>query len=282
MANIQPYGGLCSRLRAMLGWRDAHGSVTVSWFIRGECPGRFLDVFEPLPDAEFVKDFQSVRTNKPFADILGDKYTLAREVAAYGELVPVLSIRLRLHALVAMGLRDWKGCHIRRTDHPERHAVPEQEYREWAGESPVFLATDCPDVQNRWPKAKKAATLNRPGLRKSTLNDAVADLFALALCKEFMGSPGSTFTDAVMILRELPVEVKVRWLAEGSDAVGSRAAVTKRKPDAARRGLCVHLGKRTEFRDGCGGSRCKHECNAGEPFAVPAEVCQTCKKWEPQ
>lgn len=46
------------------------------------------------------------------------------------------------------------------------------------------------------------------------------------------------------------------------------------------RGPCEHLGKRTEFRAGCGGNMCRHECEAGEKYAIPGGNCQTCPKWE--
>ena len=46
---------------------------------------------------------------------------------------------------------------------------------------------------------------------------------------------------------------------------------------------CEHLGKRTEFRPGCGGFRCRHECDhpdadrrAAHPDATPGGNCQTC------
>lgn len=45
------------------------------------------------------------------------------------------------------------------------------------------------------------------------------------------------------------------------------------------RGECIHLGVRTEFRAGCGGRMCRHDCLAGEPDAVPGGVCQSCEKW---
>jgi predicted GH43/DUF377 family glycosyl hydrolase len=48
----------------------------------------------------------------------------------------------------------------------------------------------------------------------------------------------------------------------------------------AYRGKCLHLGERTEFREGCSGWSCRHLCQAGEPVAVPGGVCQTCPKWE--
>lgn len=62
------------------------------------------------------------------------------------------------------------------------------------------------------------------------------------------------------------------WVVAGG-VVGKRAR-------AAERGRCLHLGKRVEYRPGCGGRLCLHECLAGEPQAVPGGVCQTCPKWE--
>lgn len=45
------------------------------------------------------------------------------------------------------------------------------------------------------------------------------------------------------------------------------------------RGACLHLGAKI---DGPRQARCqcRHICEAGEPFAVPAGNCQTCQKWE--
>ena len=51
-------------------------------------------------------------------------------------------------------------------------------------------------------------------------------------------------------------------------------------PRAEPRGECHHLGKRTEFRAGCSGWLCQHECDAGEPSATPGGNCQTCPKWQ--
>lgn len=42
---------------------------------------------------------------------------------------------------------------------------------------------------------------------------------------------------------------------------------------------CRHLGRRTEFRSGCGGWSCRHDCDLGLP-AVPGGYCQTCPKYE--
>ncbi len=52
------------------------------------------------------------------------------------------------------------------------------------------------------------------------------------------------------------------------------------------RAKCAYLGERTEYKKGCGGSRCKHECDHPNPvkqslhmIAVPMGNCQTCPDW---
>ena len=42
---------------------------------------------------------------------------------------------------------------------------------------------------------------------------------------------------------------------------------------------CEYLLRRTEFKAGCQGMRCKHDCELGLP-AVPAAYCQTCESYE--
>lgn len=42
---------------------------------------------------------------------------------------------------------------------------------------------------------------------------------------------------------------------------------------------CEYLQRRTEFRAGCNGWRCTHQCVYNLP-AVPGAYCQTCPKYE--
>lgn len=42
---------------------------------------------------------------------------------------------------------------------------------------------------------------------------------------------------------------------------------------------CLHLGPRVEFRPGCTGWTCRHDCARGFP-AVPGESCQACPDFE--
>ena len=46
-----------------------------------------------------------------------------------------------------------------------------------------------------------------------------------------------------------------------------------------RPNTCEHLLKRIEFKSGCGGWRCKHDCVKKLP-AVPGEYCQSCSEYK--
>lgn len=50
-------------------------------------------------------------------------------------------------------------------------------------------------------------------------------------------------------------------------------------PVVARPNRCEYLQKRTEFKAGCNGWRCRHTCEKGLP-AVPGEYCQTCDQYQ--
>ncbi len=67
-----------------------------------------------------------------------------------------------------------------------------------------------------------------------------------------------------------------RWI----EVMEYRHADVQRWLGVPTRTECLHLGQRTEFREGCSGWTCRHECDAGEPEAVPGGVCQSCSKWE--
>ncbi len=69
------------------------------------------------------------------------------------------------------------------------------------------------------------------------------------------------------------------WLKAGGVPAKTPGGGTLTPPKPTR-GKCLHLGVRTEFRPGCGGRLCKHVCEAGEAYAMPGGVCQTCPKWE--
>jgi hypothetical protein len=71
-------------------------------------------------------------------------------------------------------------------------------------------------------------------------------------------------------------------LIRGGAAPGPDRA--RRPPPAARTARCEHLGRRAEFKAGCGGFRCLHACDKGHTedpllgigLVRPAGFCQTC------
>lgn len=67
--------------------------------------------------------------------------------------------------------------------------------------------------------------------------------------------------------------------------IRKRLGIAEPKPKP-QRGPCLYLGKRTEFRPGCGGKNCVHDCDHPQPElrqlhpqAVPGDNCQSCNDW---
>ena len=63
------------------------------------------------------------------------------------------------------------------------------------------------------------------------------------------------------------------------DAHGRRLALMRQFATRKLPLECIHLGKREEFRAGCGGGFCLHRCGRGLP-AVPGGFCQTCADFD--
>lgn len=86
--------------------------------------------------------------------------------------------------------------------------------------------------------------------------------------------------DRRMPTREERPDIKVRHFAGmtcmGHTAEEREALMRQHATIHPRRELpCLHLGRRIEFREGCGGRMCRHECDKGLP-AVPGGLCQWC------
>jgi hypothetical protein len=75
---------------------------------------------------------------------------------------------------------------------------------------------------------------------------------------------------------QMTVDVPIVTIQETSSARLETARVELLRPLPLD---CVYLGKRTEYREGCGGAMCRHACKIGLP-AVPGGYCQTCTSYE--
>ncbi len=71
----------------------------------------------------------------------------------------------------------------------------------------------------------------------------------------------------------VPMAAPRSMSASAKSARGPHVRLPLARPDR-----CEHLLKRTEFRSGCSGMKCRHGCDLGLP-AVPGVFCQACPSY---
>jgi hypothetical protein len=212
---VHAYGGLCNRLRVVLSYAATYARVDVVWEPDGEIAGaRWWDVFEPLNGVRFVPwADMAKRTCDPCPDAPSRWCDIYR------------SLRLRLEHRNVVDLyrrvRPYSAMHVRRSDHVgyarECGAyTSDEDFEAWLGTVPgsVFVATDSAEAQDRWMRAFPHRALvsslipshpeqNFGGRRNTSLALAAIDLFVCAGAAHFRGSASSSFTNTILMLREL-------------------------------------------------------------------------------
>jgi hypothetical protein len=219
---IRVIAGLGNRLRAMLWNKHANGVTTFVWHPDAEVShARFQDVFQPIPGIEVVD-------SGPYehAAFECDAKNSSDWMQAYRELMPTYALQARIAACKAeleCGA-GYAAVHVRRLDHlPHAANMKWQFYsvsefirylRDEQGCN-VFAATDNAETQSTIRAQEPGvffAEEIRSGAdgqsehdhrRHTTLQHAVVDLFVCAGAKRFLGSPGSSFSETIDILRWL-------------------------------------------------------------------------------
>lgn len=213
---VHAFGGLANRLRVVLSYRAYIHNVDVVWYPDPEiASAHWSDVFEPLPGVRFldgVPHDRALRTCDPCPEAPKGWRESYRELALKPELRAALDA-IRTH-------KPYGAIHVRRTDHKDYigpAGVPEttdSEFIDWINRGPhrIYLACD-----NAWSQDRMRDAISVAGSecithddvhattahRHTTLGHAAVDLFACAGACAFMGSRGSSFSDTIVMLREL-------------------------------------------------------------------------------
>lgn len=217
---VRALGGLCNRLRVILSYRAALGSVEVVWSPDGEIShGRFSDVFEPLAGVSFT-DFDE---SKPACLQTGDPHGGApgHWQDAYREIILRPTHREKLRSLAP---RPYSALHVRRTDlvpmaKRDNCYTTDEELIAWchSAPGPIYLATDNGTTQRQFAgiivqMGKNAifqapipehADQDRHDRRNTDLAAAAVDLFACAGSAHFKGTADSSFSNTIALLRGL-------------------------------------------------------------------------------
>jgi hypothetical protein len=208
--NIFPIYGMCNRLRVLFSYlqicREQNLLLNVFWEKTDDCPGYFLDVFQPIEGVRFLnKKPTKVNYKGCSAKIILNKFH-------YKELKPIDSIYKEISKLSD---NDYDAVHIRRTDFVKLakkvgQYIDDSPFKDFIENSnnKVYLACDNFITQKIYiDKYQNKIFVNKfikdsKNKRKTSLKDSVIDLFVCVKSKNFLGTPYSSYSGLIKCLRQ--------------------------------------------------------------------------------
>lgn len=189
---------------------NSHLNVICS--VTDTCNGYFLDYFEPVDGITFY--------NKQPNDNKIDYYgcSIIKDHKPNYEKLKLRSfIKEKLGNKIKLLGNNYISVHIRRTDHislakKNKRFITDEEFKYFIDKfsnKNIFIATDNITTYNKFKKLyNERIKLNFDNsfpnkLRKTTLENAILDLFVCVNSTEFMGSGWSSFSDLICELRNL-------------------------------------------------------------------------------
>ena len=215
MVTIYPTGGLCNRLRVIFSYyeyaKSINSELNVIWIPTSDCPGNFLDYFESNQHINFINNitpsiyYQGCSTHpnfKPNYEYLKLKLYLEKIVI---DKLDILN-------------KNYISVHIRRTDHIQlakynNRYTDDEEFINFLDKSDnnknIYIAADNEITYNKFKKKYQNRIkidyhkTNNNSLRKTSLQDAIIDIYICVYSDDFMGSGWSSFSGLIKSLRML-------------------------------------------------------------------------------
>ncbi len=219
--------GLCNRLRVLFSYyyyivKEKKDKLTIIWIVDEQCNGFFLDYFEPLPNVEFYRDNSNnfpndYKSKKGISAEPHPKYALTKFNGIFKELIPKPYLMDKINHNLKLLNNNFVAMHIRYTDN-----LPNIKKYDININSPflkkyfdffdkyiklnfnIYLATDNKNIQEifyeKYPNNfKTIKNIDKPiGLRHSTLENAIIDIFTCSYSKYFINNHiRSSFSETI-------------------------------------------------------------------------------------
>lgn len=213
---IKPTAGLCNRLRVVFSYlieaKENNQELIVIWNTDSDCPGFFLDYFEPVDGITFLKEVEESSLNVSYEGC----YVHKTKQACYKNLKIQLYLKEIIEQKIQI-LEPYNAVHIRRTDHSnlakrcDRYTSDDMfcNFIDKRLNKNLYLATDnkltYEFFKSKYPKNihfnyHQSTTKNK---RNTSLKDSIIDLYMCVHAYEFMGSDYSSFSDTINNLRKI-------------------------------------------------------------------------------
>ena len=219
---ISPTCGFANRLRVMLSYyelaRHLKNRLVVYWPLTSACNGYFWDFFQPVPYLEFT-------TNQPlYINYHGGKLHPNFQQPSYRHLRLRPKFQRFIDAYIAQNKLNEKphiALHIRRTDHTtlskdrNKPVTTDDEFIAFVKEQPtdakIYLATDNRKTQDQFINlfGKDRVLVHHlinpinTAQRKTSLGEAIFDIYICSQTHKFKGSHRSSFSDLISLLRKI-------------------------------------------------------------------------------
>jgi len=228
--------GLANRLRTVVGFlvvaKLTGASVKFHWIADEACNGNWSEIFERISciEEKSSEDGPYDFTGQNIVPRIVEQWVpeelrpgrnqLAKlELQEYGRFRIKPAIINRIRRLLPMNA--FYAMHVRRTDHV-RLAKSVGKYMEleefekfaakaYENQCSLYLATDCPDVQQHFVSAFYNRRLQRTSeLRPTSLADSMIDVLMCAHAVVFKGTPYSSFSELIDIYRRLDIRAALQ------------------------------------------------------------------------
>lgn len=218
--------GLSNRIRTILGFlavcKRFNKTLNVIWISDNTCNGNFTDYFEGINNVNFLEHkiepihYVGQNTIKNICD----NYDIdVKESELYSNIKLKKHVENKLNIFVnKYDIENTVGIHVRRTDYTGNfigkllNGSNEDEIffnfiDKYSFNKPFFIATDNSETQKNFRKKYKDRMLvyskieDTDCLRKTSLENAILDIFILSKCKKIKGTFKSSFTEFAINLK---------------------------------------------------------------------------------
>jgi hypothetical protein len=216
MITIIPTGGLANRLRVIFSYYriavELNNILEVIWKVDDACNGFFTDYFEPVKDIIFYR--KNISGNKVI-------YKGCHSHPKYQPNYELLKLNPDLQNLIEQKQNTidskYIAVHIRRTDHINlakkiNMYTTDDDFVKFINKYPeydIYLATDNRNTQDKFISMYKnrikfvnLIDKHNTNLRKTSLRDAIIDVYVCKGAEFFKGSGRSSFSTLINDLRQ--------------------------------------------------------------------------------
>jgi hypothetical protein len=213
---IEPTCGLCNKLRVIFSYykflketKKDDNHLVVIWIKSSECPGDFLDYFEPIDNITFkYNNDKNLKINYKGYEIIKEYIPDYKEL----KLLPFIYEKIQ-NKINILG-NNYISVHIRRTDHiklAKKHNcyISDEKFIDFINnnnENNLYIATDNQETYNTFynkykniVKFEYYSPINN--LRQTTLEDSIIDMYMCIYSSKFMGSGYSSFSTTIKLIR---------------------------------------------------------------------------------